>query len=50
MPFFLKKIAIKKQLILGVFNVFLAKDPQTDGDMEQEPPMYKCTMLSRIPF
>ena len=24
----------------GVFNVFQAKDPQTDGEMEQGPPAY----------
>ena len=31
----------------GVFNVFQAKDPQTDGEMERGPPTY---LLYKIVF
>ena len=33
--------------IAGVFNVFPAKDPQTDGEMERGPPTY---ILYKIVF
>ena len=28
----------------GVFNVFQAKDPQTDGEMERGPPTYRLQL------
>ena len=41
----------------GVFNVFQAKDPQTNGEMERGPltdiycsAMYKCTLLLCIQY
>ena len=30
----------KAHIRAGIFNVFQAKDPQTDGEMERGPPTY----------
>ena len=38
-PLYLKELIVPYQPTrAGVFNVFQAKGPQTDGEMEQGPP------------